>query len=100
MIYLTEPKNLEAGLWWAREITGEKTRSLGPWLIVQLTGVSPFFSLSIEFVSGSEDWRYPSDKRYPETVNPNSWEFGPRIDIPGDKERVEYAPKQMKRQED
>jgi len=44
MIYLTEPSNLSAGLWWARQITGERDMGRSPWMIVQIRGVSPFLA--------------------------------------------------------
>lgn len=88
MIVLTELSALADGLYWARKITGDRDLGRGPWLIVQLQGGNPFLSLEIVFVSNGEDWKYPKDARYPDVINPNEWEFGPRIDIPSGKDEA------------
>lgn len=95
MIYLTEPKNLTAGLWWAREIIGEPHHSKrGNWCLAQITGDSPFLiGRAVMYRDIEGNWL----AAHPDLLvirNPGKFEFGPRIDIPSDKDRVEYAPQE------
>lgn len=97
MIFLTELSDLSEGLWWARKITGEGDLGREPWRIVEIYGSAPFltmYELLAKYEvdrSGRMGWGVCHTRLDP--INANEWEFGPRIDVPSDKDRVEYAPK-------
>lgn len=97
-IYLTEPKHLEAGLWWARlEEDNRRDGKHGDWVIVQVTGVFPFLKARAAFYCRpNSEWIVPTDE-LGIIDNPNKWEFGPRVNVPSDKERAEYPPQPMER---
>lgn len=101
MIYLTEPKDLTAGLWWARQ-KPETPNGHGPWLIAGLLGTAPFlvFYLVVACNRNSEEWTsQPNFTQHGRANNPldlGKWEFGPRIDIPSGKDRAEYPPQMAK----
>lgn len=96
MIYLTEAKDLSAGLWWARQITGDRDLGRGQWAIVEVAGKFPFLHARIVlYCYASQEWGVPN-KELRAIDNPNSWEFGARVNVPGDKDRAEYPPRQAK----
>lgn len=95
MIYLTELSNLTEGLWWVREITGDRDLGRGPWVIAQVDGKAPFLQFGVALgLDALGLWSYPGRRPGEHPFNPSCWEFGSRIDIPSDKDRVEYAPRQ------
>lgn len=101
MITLTEPQHLTAGLWWARR-KPEDGNPHGPWLIAGLLGTAPFlvFYLVVAPDKESGDWTsQPNYTKHGRGNNPldlDKWEFGSRIDIPSDKDRAEYPPREAK----
>lgn len=97
MIYLTEPKDLTAGLWWARQKPGQGN-NYGPWLVVGLLGQAPFLVFYLVVAPNKENGEWTSQPNYTQHGRANNpldldkWEFGPRLDIPSDKGRFEYPP--------
>lgn len=102
MIYLTELSNLTEGLYWARKITGEGDLGRSGWMVVCVVGVPPFLdgyvvTYRADMPNAADDpWSSGRDRKY-EGFRATEWEFGPRIDIPSDKERAEFSPKTMER---
>ena len=97
MIYLTEPKDLTSGLWWARQVIGEPHLSKrGAWCIVQITGDSPFLSKRIVLYCTIEGRWVDLNGELGGFGNMDTLEYGPRIIVPGDKDRAEYAPRPAK----
>lgn len=101
-VYLTELADLTEGLYWARRITGEADAGRGKWVIVCIVGVPPFLDgYTIAYQPDTaesnpdEPWRmgYTKSDRYDMRIRPSEWEFGPRIAIPAQNARTEYAPK-------
>lgn len=95
-IYLTEPKNLEAGLWWARRIRADRTTGRDAWFIAEVKGAVPFLSVrTVLYCTSDHRWVEPSSELGAIT-DTSALEFGPRIDIPSDKARAEYPPMERK----
>lgn len=93
MIYLTEPKDLTAGLWWARQIRADRSTGRDSWLIVEVAGGFPFLRARVVLRRyESNGWDRPKDD-LGVIDDPSAWEFGPRIEVPSDKDRAEYAPR-------
>lgn len=103
MIYLTEMANLTEGLYWARKLIGEQDLGRSPWMIVCVVGAPPFLDGYViayrpDDIDGDEPWRmgYSKVEARSRRFWASEWEFGPRIDIPSDKDRVEYPPQQAR----
>lgn len=97
-IYLTEPKDLTAGLWWARQGKLDCDYKKGAWSIAQVTGTFPFLRVCIVlYCRPSGEWVGPREElSYIE--NPADYEFGPRIDVPSNKDTVEWMPQERPRE--
>lgn len=97
-IYLTEPKKLTAGLWWARQITGDRDLGRGPWCIIHVAGSVPFLKARAVLVHYEpNDWCEPERSAAALVLNPNEWEFGPQIEILSDKDWAEWRPVAVER---
>ncbi len=105
MIYLTELANLTEGLYWARKLIGEEDLGRSQWIIVCVLGVPPFldgYVIAYRPDKMSADVDEPWQMGYTRTEGrskrfwASEWEFGPRIDIPSEMDRVEFAPRSAK----
>lgn len=103
-VYLTEPANLQEGLYWARRMP-DKPNPHGPWIMIGLIGHSPFlvFYQVVSFNQERHEWsphaNYCKDgTRVENPLDPSRWEFGPRIDPPSKWANLTYPPIETKAQ--
>lgn len=74
-----------------------------PWLIAGLLGTAPFLVFYL-VVAPNKDGEWTSQPNFTPHGRANNpldltkWEFGPRIKIPSDKDRVEWPEQPMERQ--
>ena len=85
-VRVTKREDLRQGLYWARQVKCGDGKLTKGWQGVFIAGEPPFlYGYTVLFI-GDDGYWYPTRSRDDISFRSDEWEFGPRIDVPSDKE--------------